>query len=342
MAVPAFIMSVGILMFGILYVGIDGRARAISRMLRRLGVTKMEKVSLYRTLAVCFIAILLGALMLGEPEDVVSMISSFSSVMFALVGFTLVYLNSKLAPPYKAGKLWSAFTVLGSSVFLSIALINERSFLEFGVPMLIRLAIVAFVLFLMIRYGVLCWIMRNVHRLEGIVVMVALFGAISVFGTLGGIEYDGAVINFRDLGAIMVGVLGGPVIGLLVGIVGGAFRYIMGGWTALPCFVATVSSGLVAGLLFRYWKGSSSYLKMGFLAVLIEGMHLFLYFPLLTLDHPFSEVVDTLDNVAVPMMVTNLIGLMVFQYCLERWGFDIKACVSRLNGNGKDDVSRQR
>ncbi|MFA5313697.1 MAG: Nramp family divalent metal transporter, partial [Methanomassiliicoccales archaeon] len=37
MAVPAFIMSVGILMFGILYVGIDGRARAISRMLRRLG-----------------------------------------------------------------------------------------------------------------------------------------------------------------------------------------------------------------------------------------------------------------------------------------------------------------
>jgi hypothetical protein len=301
-----------------------------------MGLTKMESVPLYRTLSICFVAILLAALMIGEPTNVMALISSFSSVMFAMVGFTLIYLNSKLKPPYRAGKLWIGFAGAGSTVFLVIALVNERTFLEFGVPMLIRLALVALALFLMIRYGLLKWVMNNIHRLRGAIVMIAVFGAISIFGTIGGIEYNGAVINFRDLGAVMAGVLGGPMIGLMVGLVGGAFRYGMGGWTVLPCFVATISAGLVSGLLSRHWKGSLSYLKMGFLIILVEGMHLFLYFPLLTLDHPFSDVADVINNITVPMMVINLVGLMIFYYCLDRWGSGIKACCSLLIGKGND------
>jgi len=246
-------------------------------------------------------------------------------VMFALAGFSLVYLNTKLAPPYRAGRVWTAVALIGSSVFLTIALVRERTFLEFGVPMLLRLAVVVFVLMLMVRYGCLSWAVRNSHRLRGALLMVIIFGAISVFGTVGGVEYGGVVINFRDLGPIMAGILGGPVVGALVGLVGGAYRYGMGGWTALACFVATVSAGLVSGLLSRYWRGSLSYLKLGFLGLLVEGMHLFLYFPLLTLGYPFSEVLDTLRNVAVPMIVTNLVGLMIFYYCLDRWGMEARS-----------------
>jgi hypothetical protein len=330
--VPLFILGVCILMFGVLFVGLDGRAKAISRMLRQMGLTRMEKAPLYRTLVLGFSALLLGALMVGPPMQVLVLISSISSVMFALVGFVFIYLNNKLPPPYRAGWLWIAVTAIGSSVFLAIALLRERTFLEFGVPMLLRLAVVALVLLLMVRYGVLSWVMRNVHHLKGALIMVVIFGAISVFGTVGGVEYDGALVNFRDLGAIMAGALGGPLVGLLVGVIGGAYRYGLGGWTALACFVATVSAGLVSGLFSRYWKGSWSYLKLGFLGLLIEGMHLFLYFPLLTLGSPGGQVVDTLRNITVPMMVTNIIGLMIFYYCLDRWGSEVKISTSLLVG----------
>ena len=96
--------------------------------------------------------------------------------------------------------------------------------------------------------------------------------------------------------------------------------YFMGGWTSAACFVATVSAGLISGLLSRYWKRRLSYLKLGFLGLLAEGMHLFLYFPLLTLGHQLSEILDVLRHITVPMMVTCLVGLMIFYYVLERWG----------------------
>jgi 5TMR of 5TMR-LYT len=334
--VPAFFLAVGILMFGILFVGLDGRARAISRMLRQMGLTRMEKAPLYRALVLGFTSILLVVLMFGQPMEVLALISSISSVMFALVGFALIYLNTKLSAPYRAGWLWISVTAIGSSVFLAIALLNERTMLEFGVPMLLRLAVVALALILLVRSGVLGWMLRNVRHFKGAMIMVVVFGAVSIFGTVGGVEYDGAVVNFRDLGAIMAGALGGPVVGVLVGVVGGAYRYGMGGWTALACFVATVSAGLVSGLFSRYWKGSLSYLKLGFLGLLIEGMHLFLYFPLLTLGQPAGDVFDTLRHVTVPMMVTNVIGLMIFYYCLDRWGSGIEVSTALLIGGREE------
>ncbi len=334
--VPVFILAVAILMFGILFVGVDGRARAISRMLRQMGLTRMEKAPLYRTMVMGFTAILLVALMFGQPLELLVLISSISSVMFAVMGFALIYLNSKFPAPYRAGWLWISVTAIGSSVFLAIALLRERTLLEFGVPILLRLAVVALVLLIMIRYGVLSWVMKNVHHLKGALIMVVIFGAISIFGTVGGVEYDGAVVNFRDLGAIMAGLLGGPLVGLLVGVIGGSYRYGMGGWTALACFVATVSAGLVADLFSRYWKGSLSYLKLGFLGLLIESMHLFLYFPPPTLGRPASDVVDTIMHVTVPMMVANIVGLMIFHYCLDRWGSGVRVNAALLIGQKEE------
>jgi LytS/YehU family sensor histidine kinase len=240
--------------------------------------------------------------------------------MFAIVGFALIFLNSKLQAPYHAGWPWIVLTAVGSSAFLAIALIKEQTLLEFGLPMLLRLSLVALVVYILARSRALKWMTVNDGSLRRKLSLVVVFGTISVFGTAGGVVYEGAVINFRDLGPIMAGILGGPLVGMLVGLVGGAFRYGMGGWTATACFVATVSAGLVSGLFSNYWRGNISYLKIGFLGLVVEGMHLFLYFPLLTLGYPLSDVTDVMCHITVPMFVTNLVGLMIFNYVLERWG----------------------
>jgi two-component system LytT family sensor kinase len=46
------------------------------------------------------------------------------------------------------------------------------------------------------------------------------------------------------------GLFGGPVIGIPVGLISGAYRYTLGGVTALPCALSTVIAGIVGSLVF--------------------------------------------------------------------------------------------
>lgn len=316
-AAPAFVLSIFLLFFGVMLVGIDGRARAITRMLHQTKTTRLDKKTLYRALVLFYVTLISASLWLGTPSNVLGFISGVSTALFALSGFTLVYLNWKMPIQARAGLVWSAVALVGSSLILAIALLKEQTMLNFGVPMLVRVGAVSLLLYLLVRAGVLSWMVRNVHRWKGAAACLLLFSAISILGTTGGIEYEGVIINYRDLGAMMAGILGGPVIGGLVGLVGGSFRYGLGGWSAVPCFIATVSGGIVAGLLSWYWKGRISYLKVFFVAILVEAMHLFLYLPLLSMDQPWSEVVSVMASTAVPMTVTNILGLIAFKYVLD-------------------------
>ncbi|MDE2519274.1 MAG: histidine kinase, partial [Methanocorpusculum sp.] len=69
------------------------------------------------------------------------------------------------------------------------------------------------------------------------------------------IPVEGVIIYFRDGGPMIAGPVGGPVIGGVAGLLGGAHRFLQGGDTALPCFVATVAAGILAGYAIHRWKG---------------------------------------------------------------------------------------
>jgi hypothetical protein len=318
-----FIFTIFCLMFGIVLLGVDGRARAISKMLRQSTITTMDRKGLYRRLVVLFTFVIVLTIWFGRPEDIINFIAAISSALFALTGFALVYVNRKMPQGLKAGSIWVAVTLVGSTIFLAVALISEQTMLEFGLPMLARMVGIALFLYALQRTKVLSWIIDNARYWGGGIAALVLFSAISILGTVGGVEFGGLIINFRDLGAIMAGLVGGPVIGGLVGLVGGSFRYGLGGWTALPCFVATVSAGVVSGLASWYWKGKVSYLKVMVLGGLVEAMHLLLYFPLLTPSAPSSQVLDMIRVTIVPMTVTILLGLIMFIYIISMRRFDL-------------------
>jgi len=90
----------------------------------------------------------------------------------------------------------------------------------------------------------------------------------------------------------------------------------MGGWTATACFAATVSAGLVAGLLSRYWKGRIDYRKAIFTGVLVESMHLFLYLPLLQQGGSTEMILVTTRELFLPMTVVNVLGLCMLVYIM--------------------------
>jgi LytS/YehU family sensor histidine kinase len=244
-------------------------------------------------------------------------VSAVSAAMFALAGFVIIYVDMQLPKHARGGKVWTVVAGIGSAFFLTLALLEESFLLNFGLPLALRMMAVGLALYVMHRFGMLSWLLNNARNFKGMTTVIAVFSVICVFGTVAGIEYQGLVINFRDLGAMMAGLLGGPFAGLAVGLIGGAYRYGLGGWTATACFAATVSAGFMSGLLSWYWKGRIDYRKAVFTGVLAESMHLFFFLPLLQQGGTTELVLETIRELFLPMTVVNVLGLIILVYIME-------------------------
>ncbi len=143
------------------------------------------------------------------------------------------------------------------------------------------------------------------------IIIVLLFGALSVFGTYGGIRLpSGAIANIRDLAPMVAGLIGGPVIGLGVGLIGGVHRYFLGGFVCLPCALATVIAGLMGGVIYKLRKGKlATVWQAALFAALMELFHMGL---VLLIARPYAQAVATVKEVILPMMGANAGGVAIF------------------------------
>jgi len=147
-------------------------------------------------------------------------------------------------------------------------------------------------------------------------IFILLFGGFSIFGTYAGIPLaSGAVINIRDFAPMVAGVTAGPIIGLAVGLIGGIHRLLLGGFTCIPCGVATVLAGLIGGAIHYFKKGKLIGILQGvLLAVFVELLHGGLT---LLISRPFAEAIEVV-KIAIPAMIlANALGMAIAIIILE-------------------------
>lgn len=136
------------------------------------------------------------------------------------------------------------------------------------------------------------------------------FGAISMLGTLLGIQTHDAIANIRDIGAITGGLFGGPIVGLIAGVMGGVHRASLGGFTANSCALATILNGIFAGLLYTRKKEKFFSPLWGFIfAALAESFHMIL---VLLISPPFDKALALIKEVSGPMISANAVGVGLF------------------------------
>ena len=146
------------------------------------------------------------------------------------------------------------------------------------------------------------------------IVLIVIFGALSVYGTISGVDIMGAIVNVRDLGPMVGGLIGGPVVGLGAGLIGAAYRSTLGGVTVVPCTIATILAGLFGGLIWLANHRRFVGIKIAVLfAVLMESLHMGLT---LLLVQPFSDALKIVSNVALPMILANAIGVFIFAFII--------------------------
>lgn len=142
------------------------------------------------------------------------------------------------------------------------------------------------------------------------IILVLLFGGLSIYGSVSGIEFMGSVVNVRDLGPMLAGLLAGPWVGLGAGLIGAAYRLTMGGLTVYACSVAAVFAGLSGGAIWLWKKKQFAGTTIAVaLAILMETFHMALVLVMVT---PFETALAVVMRVYIPMVVANAVGMYVF------------------------------
>jgi sigma-B regulation protein RsbU (phosphoserine phosphatase) len=141
-------------------------------------------------------------------------------------------------------------------------------------------------------------------------IFIVVFGGFSILGTYVGIPLaSGAIVNIRDFAPMVAGVVAGPIIGSAVGLIGGVHRLLIGGFTCIPCGLATVFAGAIGGAVYYFNKGRLiGILPAVLLAIGVEILHGGLT---LLIARPFAEALEVV-KIAIPaMMVANGLGMAI-------------------------------
>ena len=175
--------------------------------------------------------------------------------------------------------------------------------------------IVAFA-YVVTRTGFFTEILDKKFSFKNQAILILLFGALSIFGTYGGLTLpSGAIANIRDLGPMVAGLVAGPVVGLGAGLIGAVHRYFIGGFVCIPCSLATVIAGLLGGAIYKLNKGEFVAVWQAVLfAVFMELLHMGLT---LLLARPYEEAVGVVKDVILPMTVANATGVAIFAFIIR-------------------------
>ncbi|OEC87679.1 MULTISPECIES: SpoIIE family protein phosphatase [Methanobacterium] len=176
-----------------------------------------------------------------------------------------------------------------------------------------KICVILVIAYLITRTKIFHEVLDRKFTIKNMVFIILVFGALSIFGTYSGITINGAMGNVRDLGPMIAGLVGGPVAGLGAGLIGGLYRYFfLGGITTFPCSLSTVLAGLFAGIIYILNKRKFIGIMGAVLfAASMEAFHMILVF---LLAKPYPEAFVIAQELSIPMIVSNAMGMLIFAY----------------------------
>jgi phosphoserine phosphatase RsbU/P len=208
--------------------------------------------------------------------------------------------------------------IIGSVSVLLILQFHEMpmSSVQHSLLVLVEKACVIVVIaYVVSRLSVFTEVLEGKFTIKNQAILILIFGAISIFGTYSGVEVFGAMANVRDLGPMVAGLIGGPIVGLGAGLIGGLYRLSLGGFTAVPCALSTILAGLFAGLIFLINKRRFVGIFWAVVfAILMESLHLLIN---LAIAKPYYMALAVVQELTIPVIVSNALGMFIFAFIIS-------------------------
>ena len=159
-------------------------------------------------------------------------------------------------------------------------------------------------------------IKSNAKTKKDIIALSFFFSLLSISGTYIGLNFNGAILNTRNVGVIAGGILGGPYVAIITGLVAGMHRAFvnLGRETAIPCAIATITGGFLTAYVHHFIKSKDKIFFGFFLACVVENLSMGLILIILK-DKILAQ--NIVANFYVPMVFMNSIGSSVLILLVE-------------------------
>ncbi len=94
---------------------------------------------------------------------------------------------------------------------------------------------------------------KSAHTPKELLAVTAIFSMFALFSTWSGVPVEGSLVNVRIIAVMSGGILFGPWVGIITGVIAGLHRYLIdiGGITAIPCFITSIVAGVISGFISR-------------------------------------------------------------------------------------------
>lgn len=198
--------------------------------------------------------------------------------------------------------------------------------------MLERVGIIVIFAFLVLRLKSFRSVLRTGESWTSRLILIGIFGFLGIISSHTGIRIadesvyneglhttlneNDALANTRVISTAIAGLFGGPIVGLGAGLISGAHRFFLGGFSATACGISTILAGFLAGFLGRRFKinRTISYIHILWIGIFVELLQMAL---ILLIAQPFERALALVQVIALPMVCMNAFGLFIFSLIIK-------------------------
>nr|WP_233149010.1 sensor histidine kinase [Shimwellia pseudoproteus] len=175
-----------------------------------------------------------------------------------------------------------------------------------------RAALMLICLFFLIRLRLFRELLnKSAHTPRELLAVTAIFSLFALFSTWSGVPVEGSLVNVRVIAVMSGGILFGPWVGIITGLIAGVHRYLIdiGGITSVPCLITSILAGIMSGWIHmkipknQHWKVG---ILGGMLCETLTMLLVVLWAPSVALG------VDIVSKIGLPMILGSVcIGFIV-------------------------------
>jgi len=160
-------------------------------------------------------------------------------------------------------------------------------------------------------------IQKDAFKKSDLFILSIIFALFGIISTYTGTDVYGAIANTRIIGVMAGGILCGPFVGIVSGIIAGVHRYLydIGGITSIPCAMSTIISGFLSAVIYKkgFRYGKWLYGLAG--GIVIESLEMLL---ILLISKPYSSALNIVKSIYLPMSFTNALGICILILLIQK------------------------
>lgn len=152
---------------------------------------------------------------------------------------------------------------------------------------------------------------RDTYRKKDYFIACTVFSVFAILSTYTGLNVEGSLVNVRTITIVSGGIIFGPVVGIVTGVISGVHRYLIdiGGITSIPCLISSICAGIISGYINRKVKKNYRWIAGIIAGMFSETITMIL---ILLLSRPHSLGYDIVSKIAAPMIIGQIsVGFIV-------------------------------